>query len=96
MTEIESYALYTPTIRRAHNNTIYRDTPLPALNIGRSAVRPRRSPFATLSLPTEHVSDGILAGLTVLMVPAMVYSFVQLWSLLAGGSLNHAVRAFLP
>ena len=44
----------------------------------------------------EHFSDGILIALAALTLPAVVYSFAQLWSLLAGGSLTQAIRAFLP
>ncbi len=95
MTETESYALYTPTIRRAHHTTIYRDTPLAVRTPG-TVVRLRRSSLHALVQQDERASDGILIGLAALTLPAVVYSFTQLWSLLAGGSLQHAIRAFLP
>ena len=96
MTEIDSHVPRASTTKRAHTNTIYRDSSAARFPWGSTAVRPGRFSLATQGLPTEHVSDGILAGLAVLTVPALVYSFVQLWSLLAGGALNQAVRAFLP
>ena len=90
MTQLDSYVPRASTPARAHTNTIYRDSLLPVFRGGRTGVRPARFSLLAQGLPNEHVSDGILAGLAVLTVPALVYSFVQLWSLLAGGSLNQA------
>ncbi len=95
MTSLDSYALATPSPKRAHSNTIYRDTPLAVRTPG-TVVRLRRSSLHVLVQQDERASDGILIGLAALTLPAVVYSFTQLWSLMAGGSLQHAIRAFLP
>ena len=95
MTETESYALYTPTIRRAHHTTIYRDTPL-TVHARQTVVRPIHSNLFALARQDERTSDGILIALAAVTLPTAVYSFAQLWSLLAGGSLEQAIRAFLP
>ena len=95
MTQLDSYALSTASPERAHRNTIYRDTPLAVRTPG-TVVRLRRSSLHALVQQDERASDGILVGLAALTLPVVVYSFTQLWSLLAGGSLQHAVRAFLP
>ena len=95
MTELDSQAPRTNLPRRTASSTqptIYRDTPF----AGRPLTRPLRLPLPTLTLPEEHASNGILIGLAALTLPAVVYSFTQLWSLLAGGSLTHAVRLLLP
>ena len=99
MTETETYALYTPTIRRATAKTICRDSPLPSIAVAGTGGGTLRSNRNTLFAPLqtdERASDGILAGLAVLTLPVVAYSFMQLWSLMAGGSLAHAVRAFFP
>ena len=96
MTQFESYAPQLAATTRSPATTIFRDQPVPLFRNGRRVPRIIRRSLAVQGLPNEHVSDGILAGLAALTLPTMVYSFVQLWSLLAGGSLNHAVRAFLP
>ncbi len=96
MTELDSYVPRASTPTGTHANPIYRDQPLSLFRDGRTTIRPVRFSLAAQGLPNEHVSDGILVGLAALTLPVMAYSFVQLWSLLAGGSLNQAVRAFLP
>ncbi len=95
MTPIHPYALPTASPKRAHAHTIYRDTPLAVRPPG-TVVRLRRSSLYALVQQDERASGGILLGLAALTLPVVVYSFTQLWSLLAGGSLQHAIRAFLP
>ncbi len=100
MTELNSLAPRTASPKRTPSeNTIYRDTPFADQPASRtvSVRRPTRLRLAAPFLvQDEHASDGILLGLAALTLPAVVYSFAQLWSLLGGGSLQHAIRAFLP
>ena len=95
MTEIDSHALRTASPSRVNTNTIYRDTPL-AVQAGATPARPLRSSLYALVQQDEHASNGILIGLAALTLPTVIYSFTQLWSLMAGGSLQQAIRAFLP
>ncbi len=95
MTSLDSSVLPAASAKRANSDTIYRDTPLAVRTPG-TTVRPLRSSLFAPVQQDERASDGILIGLAALTLPAVVYSFVQLWSLLAGGSLQHAIRAFLP
>lgn len=97
MTELDSSAPGTFSPKRARaTHTIYRDTPL-ANRAARAVTRPLRMRFsAPVVLPDERASGGILLALGALTLPVVAYSFTQLWSLLAGGSLAHAIRAFLP
>ena len=97
MTELDSHAPGRTSLpMRDHPfNTLYRDTPLTNPVVKR-AIRPL--PMGSyLEVPEgEHLSDGILIALAAATLPAVVYSFAQMWSLLAGGALTQAIRAFFP
>ena len=94
MTDTDTFTPSAPSLRRAHSNTIYRDTPQPHPTPSLTrALRPR---LRALTQPGDLVSDGILLGLAALMLPVLVYTFAQMGSLASSGSLEHAIRAFLP
>ena len=94
MTNIDSLAPRPMSPPRLPSATIYRDTPL---HLPRhAAARPFRSSVRALVQSDERASDGILIGLAALMLPTVVYSLWQASSLVSGGSLEHAIRAFLP
>ncbi len=90
MTQLDSHARRSLTQPRIPTPTIYRDTLLSPWTT------PARSSVRALALPDERVADGLMLGLGALTLPALVYSFFQLCGLVSGGSLEHAVRAFLP
>ena len=94
MTKTNSYAPLPMSLPRAHSDTIYRDTPFAVSTT--PFTRPRFPRLLAGVLPEESVSDGILLGLAALLLPTVAYSFAQMWSLISGGSLEHAVRAFFP
>lgn len=95
MTTLTTYAPPIAAVKRANTDTIYRDAPLAGRTPG-NRVRPLRSSLFALVQADERASDGMLVALGALTLPVVAYSFMQLWSLLAGGSLQHAIRAFLP
>lgn len=89
---------YAPTAMLrpcAHSDTIYRDTPF-ATTITTPATWRHFPRLSAEALPGEKTSDGILLGLAALLLPTVAYSFAQMWSLVSGGALEHAVRAFFP
>lgn len=92
MTETNSYAPRLTSLPRAQSNTIYRDTLLTAA--GSPPSRPTRSSIRALVAPDERISGGILIALAAVTLPAAIYSLAQLLNLIAGGSLEQAVRAF--
>lgn len=94
MTTTDSFTsrLTPPTL--APSTTIYRDTPQPLPQ--RSVARSFRPSTRALALPDERISDGLLLGMAAMMVPAVLYSIAQALDLIAGGSLDQAVRAFVP
>lgn len=94
MTESDTFTPRAMPLPRAHSNTFYRDTPQPSPV--RSIVRALPPRLRDLAQPGEFVSDGILLGLAALMVPVLVYSFAVMGSLASSGTLERAVRAFLP
>ncbi len=44
----------------------------------------------------DRVSSGLALGLFAFTLPAVGYALLQLWHLVGGDTLNHAVRAFAP
>ena len=49
-----------------------------------------------LTLPDDRSGGWLLFGLSLLTIPATLYSLTQMWSLISSGSLDHAIRAFVP
>ena len=49
-----------------------------------------------LTLPDDHADGWVLFGLTLLTLPATIYSLMQIWGHVSSGALDHAIRAFLP
>ena len=94
MTNIDSYAPRFLPLPRAHSLTIYLNSPSTRRSGGLDP-QPNRSSVRALVSKSEHTGNGLLVGLAALTVPAVVYSLAQLCSLVSGGSLEHAVRAFL-
>ena len=96
MTEIQSFAVLHstktvanhPAARVPHHHTIHRDIALGGI------------PFTTPELFATDDSDRltplIQIALAALALPAIAYSLTQLWTLVSGDTLQHAVRAFYP
>lgn len=94
MTKTNPSALPPVSPQRAYSDTIYRDLPLMASTAPRIE---RHFPRVRAELPPdERVSNGILLGLGALLPPTVAYSFAQMWNLVSGGTLEHAIRAFFP
>ena len=99
MTNLQPYASRLTTLPRAHSAhslTIFLDRPSTQRTAGVPATRPSRSSLRAPTTPDAGAGNGILFGLAALTVPAVIYSLVQLAGLVGGGTLDHAVRAFLP
>ena len=99
MTESQSFAvLHSPqssahrpvssTVAAAHH-TIHRDIALD-----------HRTSFTMPGLLATDDSDRVAPllqlALAALALPAVAYSMTQLWSLVSGDTLQHAIRAFYP
>ena len=97
MTESQSFAvLHSPNSSANHavshgtlpHHTIHRDIALD------------HSPFTTPELfatdDSDRVAPLLQVALAALALPAVAYSLTQLWSLISGDTLLHAIRAFCP
>ena len=96
MTESQSFAVLhstqtaarRPVSHDSHHHTIHRDIALNGV------------PFTTPELFATDDSDRVAPlfqiALAALALPAVAYSLTQLWTLMSGDTLNHAVRAFYP
>ena len=97
MTESQSFAVLHSTQAAAHrpashatpiSHTIHRDIAL------------SDTPFTTPELFATDDSDRIAPlfqiALAALALPAVAYSLTQLWNLVSGNTLDHAIRAFFP
>ncbi len=94
MTELDSHATRTTSSPHSHSLTIYRDTPLNYT--GTHAARLPQPGIYTPAHLDEHASSWILLGFAALTFPTVVYSLTQMLNFVSAGSLEHAVRAFLP
>ena len=58
------------------------------------------TPFTTPELfatdDSDRVAPLLQIALAALALPAVAYSLTQLWSLVSGDTLQHAIRAFYP
>ena len=97
MTESQSFAvLHSPqssanhsiSSAPAHRHTIHRDIALD------------HTPFTTPELfatdDSDRVAPLLQIALAAMVLPAVAYSMTQLWSLVSGDTLQHAIRAFYP
>ena len=96
MTETYPYALPLMNEPRTPSKNLTNLRPSLLARPGTPAPRPARASAQALTLSHPHADGQILFGLGVLIIPAIAYSMMQMWSLVSGGSLDHAIRAFLP
>lgn len=96
MTETQSFALLQASEKSARSDrfqdashhTIYRDAPL------------SEAPFSQSDLYATDDSDRVAPllqiGLAALLLPTLAYAWSVLGGLIATGTLEKAIRAFLP
>ena len=88
-------ALSAGTLRSNTQASIYRDRPLSTSD--HAALPFFKSRVSRFVLPGNDLAEqALFATLAVLTLPMIAYCSTQLWSLLSGGSLDQAVRAFMP
>ena len=97
MTESQSFAvLHTPKTSANHLasyaaqplHTIHRDIAL--------GDAPFTAPELFATDDSDRVAPLFQIALAALALPAVAYSLTQLWHLISGNTLDHAIRAFFP
>ena len=71
---------------------------LPLMTVPRAHAKTITTPRHdhAMILPEDRSEGRVLFGLTLLTLLTTIYSLAQTWSLNAGSTLDHAIRAFLP
>ena len=96
MTESQSFAVLHSTKTAANRTISYDDQH----HIIHRDIALHDTPFRTPELYATDDSDRVAPllqiGLAALALPAVAYSLTQLWNLVSGDTLQHAIRAFYP